>query len=113
MAIITDNPNYEGHEFTWQYQDFSWHRDDAVCFFCDKKLTFPYVAWTGSGNALDKKDGNASWLFLHPDCAISLMLRLSRDLHSIEHMQRKPEGDPHAKKHPLYPDHVMESDKSE
>lgn len=44
------------------------------CFYCGNKLTYPVIGWMGMG----------SDLVLHHQCALSLCIRLIRDVHEAE-----------------------------
>jgi hypothetical protein len=45
-----------------------------VCFYCHKKVLFPRIEWMG----------NDATIFLHPQCALDLSVRLIRDFHEFD-----------------------------
>src|SRR3989338_3850979 len=44
------------------------------CFFCGHRLAYPVIGWMGHG----------SDLVMHHHCALSLCIRLIRDVHEVE-----------------------------
>lgn len=54
--------------------------EDADCFFCGERLGTPFVLWQGTGPL--------GRLVLHPACVLELNLRISRDVHAIQHELR-------------------------
>lgn len=46
------------------------------CFFCYEAISYPAVFWMGSGGRI----------YLHPRCALELLVRLLRDVHELEHL---------------------------
>lgn len=44
------------------------------CFYCGDKAWPPFVMWQGVPDTI----------YLHPECAIRLMIRLMRDVHDVQ-----------------------------
>jgi hypothetical protein len=62
QMIIHDNDDFLGP-------------DAPTCFYCYNAIRWrPFIEWASSGGAI----------FLHPACAVDLVLRLLRDVHEIE-----------------------------
>jgi len=49
--------------------------DDQRCFLCGKATADPSVLWSGFSTDI----------FLHPECAVEMSLRVLRDVHELEH----------------------------
>jgi hypothetical protein len=49
--------------------------DEQRCFFCGEATTDPCVMWSGFSDDV----------FLHPECAVELAMRLLRDVRALEH----------------------------
>jgi hypothetical protein len=49
--------------------------DDQRCFLCGETTADPSVMWSGF----------SADIFLHPECAVEITLRLGRDVHELEH----------------------------
>ena len=47
--------------------------EEVPCFFCGRNVEVPFVFWLASSQGGD--------LFLHPECAATLVFRLMRDVH--------------------------------
>ena len=51
------------------------------CFFCHKEVPRdePAIGWLGAGS-----DSGGQFIWLHPDCTLKLIVRLTRDVHEVE-----------------------------
>jgi hypothetical protein len=49
--------------------------DDQRCFLCGTATADPAVMWSGF----------SADIFLRPECAVEMTLRLGRDVHELEH----------------------------
>lgn len=65
-----------------------------VCFYCGKKVKYPFVHWMGSGDGDPVIVGGVECtpsndIALHPNCVGRLFTRLLRD---VEEIQGGPNG---------------------
>jgi hypothetical protein len=50
------------------------------CLYCGRRIIGPCIWWRGG--TTKTKEANSIWL--HPECAIQLMVRINRDIHEIQ-----------------------------
>lgn len=92
MSITSPVPDEEGVAFTAVGES---------CFYCGEPTPDPAIHWMGSPRRSRRADTRrareleailpelgplrpARHLFLHPDCAVKLMVRLMRDVHELK-----------------------------
>jgi hypothetical protein len=69
MAVFTPNDENE------------WYKKPTdCCLYCGRRISGPCIWWRG--DTTEVKEANNIWL--HPECAIQLMIRISRDIHEIQ-----------------------------
>jgi hypothetical protein len=75
----------ERSDFWWQNWD---HPEE--CFFCGERLRQP----SSDDQAFVMWGGRTSTILLHPECIMSLTLRLFRDVYEIEFRAHHPDLPP-------------------
>jgi len=73
MSIIRSNDIEDDNDGIFQSDLYD---IDHKCFFCQEKITFPFIYWHGR---YSKKLGKCKTLTLHPSCAHMLSSALVRD----------------------------------
>lgn len=58
--------------------------DKRTCFLCGEKVRHPMIHWMACDST------SSGFHFFHPNCAMGIIIRLSRDVLEWEHKQREP-----------------------
>jgi hypothetical protein len=65
------------------YDPSWWMEFHDLCFLCHERLTLPSVYWAGAPRQRAAPPNERTQIWLHPECAESLAMRILRDVEEL------------------------------